>query len=972
MIADKTTAFQQPRKKLAEIASPKLPLGQRFTTLPTDPLKVKMCTLGNGMKLYLSTNDTEPRIFTNIAVRAGSKHDPEEATGLAHYLEHMMFKGTRGIGALDWEREQALLQKIANLYEQHRFETDPEKRREYYHQIDLLSGEAATLAAANEYDKLASAIGAKATNAYTWVEQTVYVNDIPSNELERWMQMESERFREVVLRLFHTELETVYEEFNMNQDRDFRKVSAAVNEVLFPTHPYGKWTTMGKGEHLKNPSHVKIYEYFSRYYRPNNMALVMAGDFDPEEAVVLAEKYFGTLQPADIPPFEFDPPAALNQVVRREILGQEAPYLQMAWRFDGATSPDADYLTLIYRLLYNGRAGLIDLDLLQKQLVLDARAYTTNMEDYSIFQLYGKPREGQDLADVERLLLAALEKIKQGEFEDWLIEACIKDLKFRDLQASENNSNRAAQLTNTFIWGMDWGHFTGRFQRLEKCSKADIVRFARERFGDNYVVVYKKNGDDPNVLKVEKPPITPVAMNRTDASAFTQKFLSATVPSLDPVFVDFEKTIVTRTLDSGVELDYLKNKNNPTFILDYILEMGRNSDRELAFAIAYLPYLGTDKYTPEELKQAFFRLGLNFSVNVNEKKIYVTLGGLDESLEAGVALFEHILQHVTGNRLALDNLIADRLLNRENNKKNKQFILRNAMYSYARYGAFSPFTHKLSAEEMLALQPEFLVGKIKQLTSYEHKVFYYGSKSPDEVAAVLNRHHRVPQRRLPLLPPQNFVEQPTSENKVVFVDFPMVQADIMLVSKGTESFNLEEYKMAELHNTYFGSGMSSVFFQEIRESRALAYSAYATYGSPAEQDEAHYLRAYIGTQPDKMVEAISAMQEIVENMPFSETQILQAALSIQKKIETSRVTKDSVYWAYRQSQRRGYGHDLRRDVYEKMKTVEPAELLQFHNENVKGRNYTFLVLGSKASVDFDYLSTIGTVSELKVDEVFGE
>jgi predicted Zn-dependent peptidase len=635
-------------------------------------------------------------------------------------------------------------------------------------------------------------------------------------------------------------------------------------------------------------------------------------------------------------------------------------------------SQDPDYLAILYRLLYNGRAGLIDLDLLQKQLVLDARAYTTSMQDFTIFQLYGKPREGQELADVEQLLLAALQKIKQGDFEDWLIEACVKDMKLKDLQASENNNNRAAQITNTFIWGMDWQHFIRRFERLEKITKADIVRFANERLGDNYVAVYKRSGDDPNVLKVEKPPITPVTVNRTDASHFAQNFLSREAPRMEPVFVDFEKTIQCRTLESGVQLEYLINKNNPTFILDYILEMGRNSDRELAFAIAYLPYLGTDRYTPDQLSQAFFRLGLNFSVNVSEKKIYVTLGGLDESLEEGVALFEHILHHVQGNREALAKLVADKLLHRENNKKNKEFILKNGMYSYARYGAVSPFTNILSAAEMAALQPEALVGKIKNLTSYEHNIFYYGSKGIGEVAAILDRHHRVPGKRMPVLQPASFVEQATPENKVLLVDFPMVQSEIMLVSKGTDNFSLEEFVMAELHNTYFGSGMSSVFFQEIRESRALAYSAYAFYGSPAEQDEAHYLRAYIGTQPDKMVEALAAMHGIMEEMPYSEAQIQQAILSIQKKIESSRITKDSVYWAYRQSQRRGYQHDLRRDVYEKMKTVTPEALLDFHEKNVKGRRYTYLVLGNKGSLDLGHLSQIGTVQELTVGEVFGE
>ena len=250
-----------------------------FITTPGDPIHVHTYTLGNGLRLFLSINKEEPRIYTEIAVRAGSKHDPADTTGLAHYFEHMMFKGTDRLGSLDWEKEKPLLDKIEQGFEEHRAEKDPARKKELYAEIDRLSFEAAKFAAANEYDKLVSAMGAKGTNAYTWVEQTVYVNDIPTNELERWFQLESERFRRPVLRLFHTELETVFEEYNISQDKDFRKVMKAVQEVLTPTHPYGTQTTLGRGEDLKNPSQTNIYQFFDRYYVPNNMAMVLCGDF---------------------------------------------------------------------------------------------------------------------------------------------------------------------------------------------------------------------------------------------------------------------------------------------------------------------------------------------------------------------------------------------------------------------------------------------------------------------------------------------------------------------------------------------------------------------------------------------------------------------------------------------------------------------------------------------------------------------
>lgn len=942
-----------------------------FTTVPNDPLGVSIFTLKNGMKLFLSKNDKEPRIFTNIAVRAGSKHDPAETTGLAHYLEHMMFKGTSRIGALEWEKESIFLEKISDLYEAHRAETDPEKRKAIYAEIDRVSGEAAKLVAANEYDKLASSLGAKATNAYTWVEQTVYVNDIPSNELERWMKLESERFKMVTLRLFHTELETVYEEFNISQDRDFRKVSATINKALYPSHPYGLQTTLGKGEHLKNPSHVKIQEFFQTYYRPNNMALVLAGDFAPEEAVALAEKYFGDYLPVEIPEFKYPPQPKLEKKERREVFGQEAEYVQLAWKFGGAPSSDTDYLALISRILNNGKAGLIDLNIIQKQALLAASARATVMEDFSTFQMYGKPREGQTLEEVEHLLLAELEKLKAGDFEAWLLDAVIKDFKLHEIRANEKNHARVSQMTSAFILGIDWADHVSRFRRLGKLTKSDLVDFANRHLQENFVAVYKRTGEDPNVMKVEKPAITPVEVNRMGQSDFTQAFFQTSAPRLAPKFVDFKKEIKTAKLQNRTEFDYIQNAANETFSLSYILEMGRTSDRVMALAMSYLEYLGTDEYSPEELKREFFRLGVNFGVSVSAERAYVNLNGLDESLEQGVKLFEHILASVVGDEEALKKLVDDVLLKRQNSKKDKRAILRTAMVSFAKHGPESPFTHKLSEAELRALTPGDLVGKIKSLTDFEHRIFYFGSRQMDEVSQLLETHHRAPDDFRPVVPPKEFPELATEKDKVLFVDFPMVQVEIMLVSKGSPNFNLEEYIMGELYNTYFGAGLSSIVFQEIRESRALAYSAFAFAASPIRKDQAHFLRAYVGTQPDKMEMALSAMREIIDEMPFSEEQIEHAVTSILKKIETSRIVRDNIYWSYRSNKRRGFEHDLRQDIYEKMKSVTPADLVAFHQKYMKGRSFTYLILGNRENIDFDLLNAIGPVKEMTVDEVFG-
>ena len=943
-----------------------------FQTVSNDPFAVQQYQLKNGLKLYLCINDHQPRIFTNIAVAAGSKQDPPEFTGLAHYMEHLLFKGTTRIGSIDWEKEKEYLQRISDLYEEHRLAKNEEERREIYREIDRTSYEAAKLVASNEYDKLATAIGAKNTNAYTWVEQTVYVNDIPSNELERWMELESERFRNLVPRLFHTELETVYEEYNISQDRDGRKLGNALRAELFPNHPYGTQTTIGKGEHLKKPSLVKLQEYFTTYYVPNNMAIVLAGDFDPDEAVRLAEKYFGSYEPKDIPPFEYATDSPITEPVRTEVYGQEAPYVDLAWRFEGANRENLEMLLYIKGILYNNQAGLLDINLNQQQRVLESEAWQWTYEDYCAIGLYGKPRAGQSLKEVEELLLQQIEKIHRGEFEDWLPQAILREHKLDDLRSLESNQSLVGTMTYTFILGMPWENYVGQLEKMAHITKEDIVAYAQKYLRrDNYVVVYKKQGEDPTVQKVEKPPITPIEINREAVSEFAKQFLSRESNRLKPQFVDFKAKIQEIQLSNGLQLDYVYNPRNEIFRLDYIFEMGKLSDRVLSLALLYLPYLGTDRYSPAQLQQEFFRLGLSFDVFNNDERSYVSLTGLEESLEEGVALFEHFLHHAVANEQALKNVISDILLKRANVKKEKNFVLRQALTSYARYGANSPFTYRLEEDELRQIKGKELIGRIRQLSDYEHRLYYYGQRPAREVANILERLHQTPQARKKTLVSKHFDQIETDTPKVFFYDFPIVQSDIMLVSRGTPQFNLEEQLLSGWYNEYFGYGLSSIVFQEIRESKALAYSTYAYYSSPNEKKKAHYLQAYVGTQPDKIADALPALQQIINCMPVDAKQMDNARLSILKKLESDRIIPSKLYWSYRANQFLGYEHDLRQDVYQNLSNAGPDDLIRFQQQYVQGRSFTYLVLGRRDQVDLKYLERYGAVQELKDVDIFG-
>ncbi|MEZ5084333.1 MAG: insulinase family protein [Bacteroidales bacterium] len=522
--------------------------GYTYEFVKNDPAKARIYTLDNGLKVYLSYNGDEPRVSTLIGVKAGSTSDPAETTGLAHYFEHMMFKGTDEIGTLDWENEKIALDRITELFEEHRAETDPEIKKAIYHEIDSMSQIAASYVVPNEYDKMVSSLGAKRTNAGTSYESTVYMNDIPSNELEKWLKLERERFGDMVLRLFHTELETVYEEFNMYQDMDRSRASNALFEGLFPTHPYGR-DVIGEPEHLKNPSLVNIYKFAETWYRPNNMAIALAGDMDLDATIAMIDKYFGDLEPnPQLPEIVQPVEKPITEPVVKEVVGPDAESMSLAFRFDGGNTDIDHHVSLIDMLLSNSQAGLIDINLNQKQKVLKAGSYSYFMRDYGMHNFYGQPREGQTLEEVKDLLLEQIELIKKGEFDDWLLEAVVNDMRLSEIRRDEYNFARVYGYINSFVMGWPYNYRIGYIDEMEKITKDQLVTFANENYKDNYVVVYKRTGENKDLYKVEKPEITPIDINRDDQSEFFTQFMAEEADNLSPVFVDFEKRSVHKTL----------------------------------------------------------------------------------------------------------------------------------------------------------------------------------------------------------------------------------------------------------------------------------------------------------------------------------------------------------------------------------------------------------------------------------------
>jgi predicted Zn-dependent peptidase len=662
--------------------------------------------------------------------------------------------------------------------------TDTINRERVWAQIDSVSGEAAKFAIANEYDKMVSGLGAKGTNAYTSNEKTVYINDIPSNQMEKWIKLESERFRYPVFRLFHTELEAVYEEKNRGLDSDGRKMYEALLDGLFPNHQYGQQTTIGTIPHLKNPSLTEIRKYFNKYYVPNNMAICLSGDFDYDETIRLIEKYWGEFEIKDQPTFEVRKESPITEVVETEVWGPEAERLYMGFRFNGANTEDSRMLTMTDMVLSNSSAGLIDLNLNQSQELIGGGCFPMIMKDYSLHGFYGSPKPGQTLEEVKDLLLSQIEEVKKGNFPDWLVGAIISDFKLSQIKKMESNSGRANEFIDAFILDIPWNEHQNEMAELEKITKQDIIDFANENYSDNnYVIVYKRTGEDTSIPKVEKPIITPVSVNREDQSDFLVSLSEEEVKEIEPVFLNFEEDI-QKSVVGDLPLIYKENKENERFRLNYIVDMGTDQNNKLKLATDYIKFLGTIEFTPAEIQQEFYKLGCDLSVNCGSDKVQVTLSGLQSNFDESVTLFENILSNAIPDEEALTNLKLAKMKERSDAKLNKQTILWSAMINYAKYGENSSFRNKMSSEELNNVTSEELIDLIHNLTSYNHRILYYGPENMENIAKSLKVLHSNNTDLLDV-PLKVVYEELLLEIPTVFVvDYDMQQAEILLLAKG--------------------------------------------------------------------------------------------------------------------------------------------------------------------------------------------
>ncbi len=933
-----------------------------------DPIALKERRLPNGLTVLLSENHEVPRVFGAVVVRAGSRHDPADATGIAHYLEHMLFKGTARLGTIDHARERPHLDRIEALYEDLRAAAGDDARAAILRSIDREAQAAARYAIPGELDRILEGLGATEVNAFTTPDITVYHSEFPARSLDRWLAVHAERFREPVFRLFPSELESVYEEKNRSMD-GLEPIADAFLARFFPGHPYGTQTTLGSALHLKNPSLRAMYAFYRRHYVAGNMALVLAGDFDADAIWPAIEEHFGTWPNAQAPATTHPPLAPFDGRQQSTIRMTPVRALGLGFRLPPPGHPDHPAVTVVGELLSNEQqAGLVD-RLGRDGAVILAQAVPIPLDEHGVGLVAAVPRiVTQTFAGAERHLLAAIARVRRGEFSDAQLAAVRRGLVAREALRFETNEGRALALVETFGRGQSWRVALDASARLAAIDRAAVIDAAARYYGDDYLALRSRVGA-PDRTRLQKPPLTPVRPPARARSEFARELTRVPERPQEPRFVDVAAAVEVAPVQPGVELHRTPNPFNDVYTLELRHGLGRFDRRELWVLGEYLGHAGSARRGADGFKDALFALATTLSVEATEEELVFRLQGPEEHLDAALDLLAELLEGPADDAAALRRLRRERW-GRARVERAEPRVIADALREYVTFGELSRYRRDYSPRQLLHLRPKDLHGALADARGHAATVRYVGTLAAADVAARVRA--RVP-FAAELRPARPHVVRPRiahDQDRVFLVRRRgLLQSHVYLAVEGGV-LGPAERAAALAFGEYLGGGMGGLIFQEIRELRGLAYAASGRYHEAPVAGHPGITLAYLATQADKTDDALALLRRLVVDLP-------EVPGRIDDVRDALRRAQEAAYPGFRELQEeierwrwQGHAGDPRRALLAAVDDLTFAELRRFHGAHVAGRPVTVMVVADPRRVAHRALAHHGDVEVLREGQLF--
>ena len=945
------------------------------TTTPTiavrsfaaDPLAVQQIVLANGLTVLLSVNRERPEVFGAVVVRTGARNDPPSDTGMAHYLEHMLFKGTEDLGTTDWDKERPLQAQLEALYERKR-QTPAAQHAAIDLEIGRVVQRTYAYAVPNEMDQLLAQLGGSGVNAFTTYDETVYHNTFPASQIDAWLTIYAHRFQDPVFRLFPTELESVYEEKNTAMDTTGYALFRTFMRGAFPGHPYGANDILGEVEHLKRPSLRAMKTYFERYYVPQNMALVLSGDLDLERVIPAIEAKFGTWpRGADPhPPVLEVSPFADDQRLRARATPVRVGAI--AYRTVPESHPDYAALLLARRLLANPqRSGFID-RLSDDGALLFAVHVPADLADTNLDVVAYIPRIlTQSFRGAERKVLAQFARIRDGDFDDRMFAALKEGLITAETAKWENNEARALAIAHAFVAHGGWAGQIRHLERLRSVTREDVQRVARRLFAERRLVLRSRIGF-PKKTRLAKPKVPPVTPNGGHSRFFTtMRATPGPPPRVD--LVDFEGAVEVVPIREGVALHANTNPFNDLYQLELRFGVGEATIRELGVLAQYLERTGTTAHSAEQFRRRLFDLSTTLTVRSQLDRFVVKLAGPQRHMDAALALLAGLMTSPAPERRPLRQIRRETWALRRYARQDPRSV-GEALRDHVLLGDESRYHREHGPRGTRKLHAHRLLRTWAQVQEYALEVGYVGREPPAKVAAAVDQHLQFAAKPRPARPPVVYPRSSPPRTTIYFVpQRNAVQTQLWFAVEG-DPVSPSEHAAADAFGEYLGGGMAGLVFQEVREFRALAYSASAGFPRDQSPTQRGHLLGHVGCQADKTFDVLDVMLGLITDMPERRDRLELVRSALIRGQETESPAFRAVQDKLREWRRRGHHEDPRRALLPAYAALDFDDIVAFYRRHVAGRPLAIMVVGDPRKADPAKLRKYGRVVRLRERQLY--
>ena len=767
---------------------------------------------------------------------------------------------------------------------------------------------------------------------------------------------------------------SVYEEKNRRDDMMFNQAMEKAFEIYFHPHPYA-YPIIGSAENLKNPSLSEMRKFFEKYYVASNMGILLSGDFDTEKALPIITKAFSRIPQGEkperytvrVPPFH-----------GREKYSVKIPIplmnvMAMGFRGVPANHPDQSALNIAIAILNNSNGtGFLDQLMVQRKL-MGAMAGGETLNDAGMLGFIIIPRLViQTYKAAEKLVWREIDKVRNGDFSEEMFESLKQEQLRRNITELEDIDSRSQIMIRLFTQGKTWNDYVNELRRTDSLIKADVVNIANKYLNNNYLLIRKKTGKymKEYLPKPDFEPIVPKHSNAT--SKYASKLDKLPVQDVKIRFLDFENDAQIIPLTSKATLYVTTNPVNTIFTLKVVYAIGTLEKPKIKALAGYLSLLGTDKHSFNEYRTKLQRLGSLMHFDSDTNHFIISISGFDKYLEETISVLSEFLQHAKDDRKKLKTIIDDSKVGEKAFFKSSNEIA-EALFEYVQYGTKSQYLSKPSIKDLKKSKGKDLLDLFYEIQKVKCNFHYCGKRDISYVSEKIQQY--IPLENITVDSNIPVYRETIAYDKplVFFYDMRDVAQNILYsYQAGMPLPTLDERAAARLFSEYFGGGMSSLIFQEIREFRSYAYqtSGGIQLTPYCHSDKPSAFVTYLSTQSDKTIDALTVLESLIRRMPTHPEKIGPIIQSIINQTNNEYPSFRDISFKIARYKQAGHDEDPNKILLKKIKNMNIDDVVKFHEDYIKNKTLVYIMVGNSQKINMSKLSSFGDIIKVRKSDFY--